>query len=74
MSNNFDTIKVKHIDKLIIKKYIKSDFLEKNTDVFSASFPELVNFILRHYLQQNYDNLKKEIENEYKFNKPKHNK
>ena len=68
MSNNLDTIKIRHIDKLIIKKYIREDFLESNTGVFSATIPELLNFLLKYYLQQNYDKLKSEIENELNNN------
>ena len=67
MSDNFDTLKVRHIDKLILQKYIKEDFLEENTDVFSATFPELINFLIRHYLKENYDKLKSEVENELKI-------
>lgn len=69
MSNNSDTIKILHIDKLIIKKYVKVDFLEENTGVVSATIPELVHFLLTSYLKQNYDKLKHEIENELNTNK-----
>ena len=64
MSNNLDTIKIRHIDKLMLKKYIRADFLEKNPNVSDSTFPELIDFLIKYYLGINYDKLKSELENE----------
>lgn len=66
MGNNLDTIKILHIDKEILNKFVKEDFLEENSDVFSATIHELFTFTLKKYLGTNYPLLKSQIENEHK--------
>lgn len=63
MGNNLDSIKIQHVDKQILNKFIRVDFLEENSDVFSVTQPELITFLLRKYLQNNYNILKSKVEN-----------
>ena len=64
MVANLVPIKVKFIDKIILQKFIKTDYLEKNPNVSDATINELFNFLLTEYLGHNYNILKSKLKND----------
>lgn len=61
---NLITIKVYSVDKVILQRFIKKDYFEKNPNVPTITIHGLFNFLLTEYLGHNYNLLKSKIENE----------
>lgn len=63
---NTTPVRISKINKCIIERRVSANFKNKNPSVKSASFDELLTFLLQEYYKIFYRKIKSEIENEIK--------